>query len=165
MIDESGEHFLMADETISANRASDDAVGVRQELEAAYQRAGVAWKAKDAETLMQMVTPGFTQEMPDGQVIDAAEAEAGLREWFATADTVSHYDVRIDALDLGSGEAIAEVAETVSMTFPGPDGRQHERAQANTARVTWVRTEQGWRIGRSEYLTGKMSIDGMPVEA
>src|SRR5262249_8704400 len=63
-------------ETAMTDRANDS---VRNELQAAYARAGEAWRDKDAAALMRMVTPDFTQRMPDGQIIPYAMAEAGLR--------------------------------------------------------------------------------------
>lgn len=153
----------MSGESTSQNGTPEEATA-RQELQETYARAGTAWKARDAAAIMQAVAPGFTQVMPDGQAFDSGEVEAALREWFATADAVTAYDVRIDALRLAGDEAVADVAETVRMTFVGPDGRQHERAQSNTARDTWVRMGKGWKVRRSEYRTGTMSIDGQPVE-
>jgi ketosteroid isomerase-like protein len=136
---------------------------VRAELEAAYSHAGRAYRAKDAAALMGMVTPGFTQRMPDGQVIGAAEAEAALREWFATTDQVTGYGVRISALTLQGDEAIAQVTEDVTTSFADPTGKQHERVQANTAEVTWTRTPAGWQIQRTDYRTAKLTVDGKPV--
>jgi ketosteroid isomerase-like protein len=141
-----------------------DNSAVRRELQAAYARAGEAYWAKDAAALMQMVTPDFVQRMPDGQTLGAAEAEAALSEWFATGDTLTRYDIRIGELAVQDSEAIAEVTENVTTTFADPAGRSHERVQANTSRVTWVRTAQGWQIRRSEYLTAKMTVDGKPVQ-
>src|SRR3954447_7133395 len=118
---------------------------VRQELQEAYAHAGQAFKAKDAAAVMQKVAPGFMQRMPDGTLIDAVEAEAAMREWFATADTVTRYAVQIGALTVQGDNAVAEVTEDVAMTFADPKGKAHERVQANTSEVTWVRTADGWR--------------------
>jgi ketosteroid isomerase-like protein len=143
----------------------DEAVGaVRQELEAAYQEAGRAFRQKDAASVLDRVTPDFTQRMPDGQVLSLSEAEAAMIEWFATTDQVSRYSVQIDSLTVQGEEAVALVKESVTTTFADPTGKSHERAQANTARVTWVQTERGWQIRHSEYLTAKMTVDGMPVQ-
>jgi ketosteroid isomerase-like protein len=136
---------------------------VQSEIEAAYARAGEAYRAKDAAALMGMVAPGFAQRMPDGQVIDAAEAEAALREWFETTDQVTRYGVRIGSLRVVGDEAVAEVTEDVTTTFADPTGKSHERVQANTADVTWVRMPTGWQIQRTEYRTAKLMVDGKPV--
>jgi ketosteroid isomerase-like protein len=136
---------------------------VRQELQAAYARVGEAYRAKDAAALMQMVAPGFTQRMPDGQVIGAAEAQAALGEWFATTDAVTRYAVRIGAVAVTGDEARADIAEDVTTTFADPGGASHERVQSNTAAATWVRTPDGWRIRRTEYQTAKLTEDGQPV--
>jgi hypothetical protein len=144
---------------------NDPASGVSRELQAAYTRAGRAWQEKDAAALMTLVAPGFTQRLPDGRIIERDEAEAALNEWLATTDAVTDYDVRIEALTLvGDSHAVAEVAESVTTTFTDPIGGHHERAQSNTARVTWVRKEHGWQIGKSEYLTARMTIDGKTVD-
>jgi ketosteroid isomerase-like protein len=142
----------------------DEAVGaVRQELEAAYQEAGQAFRQKDAASVLDRVTADFTQRMPDGQVLSLSEAEAAMIEWFATTDQVSRYSVQIDSLTVQGEEAVALVKESVTTTFADPTGKSHERAQTNTARVTWVQTERGWQIRHSEYLTAKMTVDGVPV--
>jgi ketosteroid isomerase-like protein len=142
----------------------DEAVGaVRQELEAAYQEAGRAFRQKDAASVLDRVTADFTQRMPDGQVLSLSEAEAAMIEWFATTDQVSRYSVQIDSLTVQGEEAVALVKESVTTTFADPTGKSHERAQTNTARVTWVQTERGWQIRHSEYLTAKMTVDGVPV--
>jgi ketosteroid isomerase-like protein len=147
---------------MSQNSKTSDAV--RRELEAAYARAAAAWKAKDAGSLMKVVTPDFTQQMPDGQVIGAFEAESALREWFATTDAITDYQVQVGAVTLQGDEAIADVSEQIKTTFEGPGGGRQERTQANTSRVTWVKTASGWQIRRSEYLTAKLAIDGTPVQ-
>jgi ketosteroid isomerase-like protein len=137
---------------------------VRQELEAAYEEAGRAYREKDAASVLDRVTADFTQRMPDGQTISLSEAEAALTEWFATTDNVSRYSVQIDSLTVQGEEAVAVVKETVTTTFADPTGKSHERAQTNTARVTWLQTERGWQIRHSEYLTAKMTVDGKPVQ-
>jgi ketosteroid isomerase-like protein len=144
-------------------RGGETAETLRGELEAAYRRAGEAYKAKDAAALMQMVTPDFVQQMPDGQVLGYQVADAGLREWFATADKVTDYTTRIRSVSAEGDEAVALVEENVSTAFSDETGTTHQRVQANTAQVTWVRTADGWRIRRSEYLSAKMTVDGVPV--
>ena len=146
------------------NRAVDAAGNVRDELQAAYAQAGAAWRDKDAGALMRMVTPDFTQRMPDGQVIPYAVAEAGLKEWLATADQVTEYAVRIGALTVKGDEAVATVEENVVMTFADPAGRPHERVMANTSHVTWVRLPGGWQIKQTEYLAARIMIDGKLVD-
>jgi ketosteroid isomerase-like protein len=143
------------------NEQSEEAV--RAELQAAYARAGQAYRNKDAAALMQMVTPDFTQRMPDGQVIPYNTAEAGLTEWLATADRVTEYAVRIGALTVKGNEAVATVEENVAMTFADPAGRSHERVMANTSQVTWVRLGDGWQIHRTKYLAARILIDGQLV--
>jgi ketosteroid isomerase-like protein len=142
------------------NRADE---GVRRELQAAYARAGQAWREKDAAALMQMVTPDFTQRMPDGQVIPYDVAEAGLKEWLDTADRVTEYAVKIGELTVKGNEAVASVEENVSMTFADPSGRPHERVMANTSQVTWIRLGDGWQIKQTEYLAARIMIDGKLV--
>jgi ketosteroid isomerase-like protein len=143
------------------NERSDAAV--RAELQAAYARAGQAYRKKDAAALMQMVTPDFIQRMPDGQVIPYDAAEAGLTEWLATADRVTDYSVRIRALTVKGNQAVANVEENVAMTFADPAGRPHERVMANTSLVTWVRLGDGWQIRQTEYLAARIMIDGQLV--
>jgi ketosteroid isomerase-like protein len=143
------------------NERSEEAV--RAELQAAYARAGQAYRNKDAAALMQMVTPDFTQRMPDGQVIPYDVAEAGLTEWLATADRVTDYAVRIGALTVKGNEAVATVEENVSMTFADPAGHSHERVMANTSQVTWVQLGDGWQIRRTEYLAARIMVDGQLV--
>jgi ketosteroid isomerase-like protein len=142
------------------NRADE---GVREELQAAYARAGQAYREKDAAALMQMVTPDFIQRMPDGQVVPYDVAEAGLKEWLATADKVTDYAVQIGALTVKGNEAVAAVEENVSMTFADPSGRPHERVMANTSQVTWIRLGDGWQIRQTEYLAARITIDGKLV--
>jgi ketosteroid isomerase-like protein len=137
---------------------------VRRELQAAYAQAGDAWKQKDAAGIMRLVTPDFGQTMPGGETIPHAVAEEGLKAWFDTTDAVQRYAVRIDAMSVSGDEAVATVAEDVATTFADPAGGKHERVQANTSRMTWVRTPEGWRIRRSDYLTGTMTVDGRVVE-
>jgi ketosteroid isomerase-like protein len=137
---------------------------VRDELQAAYARAGDAWRDKDAGALMRMVTPDFTQRMPDGQVIPYAMAEAGLKEWLATVDRVTDYAVQIGAVTVRGDEALATVEESVAMTFADSGGRPHERVMANTSQVTWVRLPGGWQIRQTEYLAARTMIDGKLVD-
>jgi ketosteroid isomerase-like protein len=153
----------MAGERAMNIRADDGAPAVREALTAAYARAGQAWRAKDAAALMQMVTPDFTQRMPDGQVIPYDAAEAGLREWLATTDKVTGYAVQIGTLTVKGNEAVAAVEENVSMTFADPSGRPHERVMANTSQVTWIRLGDGWQIRQTEYLAARITIDGKLV--
>jgi ketosteroid isomerase-like protein len=143
------------------DRATDS---VRDELQAAYARAGEAWRARDADALMRMVTPDFTQRMPDGQMIPYAAAEAGLREWLATADRVTNYAVQIGDLTVKGDQAIAKVDENVAMTFSDEAGRPHERVMANSSQVTWVRVAGAWQIQQTEYLAARIMIDGKLID-
>jgi ketosteroid isomerase-like protein len=136
---------------------------IREELEAAYSRVEQAYREKDAAALMQMAAPGFTQQMPDGQIFSRAEAEAALQAWFATTDNVTRYQAEISRLAVQGDEAVAEVSEDVASTFAGPNGRPHERLQANTAEMTWIRTDEGWRLHHCEYRAAKLTVDGKPV--
>lgn len=153
----------MKSNNVPDNNPPGSEAAVRQELQAAYARAGQAWKQKNAADVMAMVTPDFIQKMPGGQTIGRQEAEMALNEWFATPDTVTRYSIQIRDLTVAGDEALALVDESVSMTYPDPQGQQHERVQANTAQMTWVRTATGWQIRHSEYLTAKMTVDGTPV--
>ena len=146
------------------NRVDEGGTAVRDELQAAYARAGEAWRAKDAAALMQMVTPDFTQRMPDGQIIPYAMAEAGLREWLATADRVTNYAVQIGDLTVKGDQAVAKVDENVAMTFSDLNGRSHERVMANSSQVTWVRMANGWQIQQTEYLAARIMIDGKLID-
>jgi ketosteroid isomerase-like protein len=133
---------------------------VQRELQAAYARAGEAYMAKDADAVMRFVAPGFVQTMPDGRTLGYEEAEQLLREWFATTDAVTLYEVRIGALKLEGVRAVADIVENVATTFADPTGRRHERWQTNTAQVTWARAPHGWQIEQTDYRTGHMTIDG-----
>lgn len=137
---------------------------VRRELQAAYTRAGAAYKAKDSHALLEMVTPGFTQTMPNGDIIEYGIVEEALKAWFATPDRVTRYEVRIGEVAQDGERAILSVEEEIASEFPGPDGKSHERVQANTCRATWVRAGDGWRIHHSQYLTARMTVDGQPVQ-
>jgi hypothetical protein len=119
--------------------------------------------AKDAGALMEMVAPGFTQQMPDGQRLDYEEAGQLLREWFATPDVVTAYEVKIGSVELNGDRAVADVVEKVVCQFTGPGGKRHERVQTNPAEVTWVLTDGGWRIEETRYRDAKMTVDGVPV--
>jgi hypothetical protein len=112
---------------------------------------------------MRMVAPGFRQRMPDGQLLSYHEAAALLQEWFATAESVTGYEVEIGALDVQADRAVADIVEKVATTFTGAEGRRHERLQTSTAQVTWVRETKGWRIAQSDYRSGTMTVDGKPV--
>ena len=144
--------------------AGTEARETRERLGRAYEQAGEAYRKKDAAALMKLVTDDFSQRMPDGQVIRLDQVEPFLRDWFATADAVTDYEVRIGDLTLTGAEAVAMITENVTTRFAGPDGALHERTQANTARATWTHTPGGWRIRRSEYLDGRMLVDGAPAQ-
>ena len=135
----------------------------QQEIQAQYTRSGKAYKNKDVTTLMQMVTPDFTQRMPDGQMIYKEQVETALAQWFETILAVTDYLVVIDDLTLLGQDVVALVSENVSTNFLDPTGKKHQALQANTSRVTWTLTRTGWRIRQTEYLTGRMLIDGLPV--
>jgi ketosteroid isomerase-like protein len=141
----------------------DAARTVRGELQREYDRAGKAYEAKDAAALMQMVTPDYTQEMPDGQTIAYDEIEPALTQWLATVDSITDYNVAIEELTVNGDQAVAKVREHVSTTFRDPQNRQRHGAQANISRVTWLKTAQGWRIRRAQYLTGQTLVDGVPI--
>ena len=91
-------------------------------------------------------------------------AEAGLKEWLATADRVTDYAVQIGDLTVKGNEAVAKVEENVTMTFADPNGRSHERVMANSSHVTWVRLPGGWQIKQTEYLAARIMIDGKLID-
>lgn len=138
--------------------------GVRAELEAAYARSGRAYMARDATGVMALVAPDFEQTMPDGQTLGRADAEALLHAWFATPDEVTDYAVEVVQVTPAEDGVAAVIVERVASRVPGPDGRTHERRQANTARATWVRSPGGWQIARCDYQSGTMTVDGRKVD-
>jgi ketosteroid isomerase-like protein len=151
-------------QTSNAGNQPQDAEGaVRSELQAAYARAGKAYREKDADALMGMVTPDFTQQMPDGQTISYDEIEPALRQWLDTVEAVTSYKIDIEELTVLGEEAVARVREHVSTTFTDPHNLRHRGDQANISRVTWRKTADGWRIRQTEYLTGQTLVDGNPI--
>src|SRR5262249_54843645 len=144
--------------------APNDRMGaVRHALQTAYAQAGEAWRARDAAALMQMGTSDFTQNMPDGQTISPAEAQAATNERFAPTRQVTRYTIQIESLALNGPEAIATVDEQITMTFADPAGKPHVRDQSTRARMIWIETPDGWRIRQSDYLTASMKVDGVKV--
>jgi ketosteroid isomerase-like protein len=136
---------------------------IRKELQAEYARSGKAFQEKDANTLMQMITPDFTQKMLDGQVISYEQIVPALQEWFRALKEVTHYEVKIEDLTLQGPDAVAVVRENVSTTFADPEGGSHQSVQTNTSRVVWTQTPSGWRIRQTEYLTANTLIDGVAL--
>jgi ketosteroid isomerase-like protein len=134
-----------------------------EELKSIYVRARKAFKAMDAQALMDLVTTDFVQQMPDGALFTREQVEPVLRDWIGAKEEVTSYRIKLSRLEAAGETVTGIVDEKVKTRFKDPAGVDHRREQDNRSRVVWTKGASGWQISRSEYVTARLKIDGYAV--
>ena len=137
---------------------SDTEPPARLAIEMQYARLGEAVRHKDLDALRALHMPAYRELEISGQERDL---EAVIAEWHADFVAVIEptFQADIDDVDLDGDEAkVAARSVLIFLDAPSAALRYGIRIET-TRRDCWIKTDAGWRLGRSEKQTIKSWID------
>jgi ketosteroid isomerase-like protein len=132
-------------ETSSAKDAA-----VRKAISAEYAKFSRAAKKKDVKTALSIGTADLVVVQPDGQTMNRQQIEAMLSLQMNMVKQIRRVDIAIASLSVRGKQAVALVSMTLSGVVEDSEGKQREVISQNMSRDTWVKTDKGWRMKRSE---------------
>jgi archaemetzincin len=120
-------------------RDDPESAAARAEIEARTAERAAAWRRRDSDAFLANATADFTMRLGNGIELDRAGVEAMLGSGWRRMPREDSSDFTVDDVDVDGDAARAIVRH------------DHERGRS-VYRETWVRTPDGWRLGRSEAL-------------
>lgn len=138
-----------------------------QALSREYARYNHALAAKDIRTIVGMLTPDFSWNLGNGKALNRRQTRAALIEYFAGIRSVERAAFRLGTISAGAGQVQVIVTETVTVLVSPESGnaRQRRRRRRTTTeklRETWVQTNRGWKIKKSDLLDSKETFAAVP---
>ena len=135
----------------------------KQQIRALYARLKNAMITKNMAAIEKMEAPGFSDtEM--GKTFTAAEANAQMKQHFASIKKMKHMSMQITNLNVKNKNAVAKTKYAMEAIFSGPDKKNHNLKITGTTEDNLVKTAKGW-LFQSEKDTGtKALVDGKPMQ-
>lgn len=133
-----------------AGTAAAKDAAVRKAIAAEYAKFSRAAKNKDVKAALSIGTPDLTVRQPDGQQMNRQQLEAMLSLQMNMVKQVKRVDIAIASLSVRGKQAVALVNMTLSGVVEDAQGKEREVISQNMSRDTWVKTDKGWRMKRSE---------------
>src|SRR5438105_4376607 len=96
-----------------------DDSAVRKEIQGMYDRMSAGFLKKDAQPMLDMLTPDFTNVEQNGQVQKRAEFEKQFKEMMKTVRKVEKSDLKVAKLALKKGAAVADVRTQMKVVMAG----------------------------------------------
>ena len=151
---------------VSGARADD-----RAEIDALYAKLEQALKNKTPEATLALETPDFTAQGEGGKTISGKKLVEQMRQQNAAVQSIK--DVKITVKKAVIAGKTAKVTTNFSYAVMvedkdghmGPKGESHEMALSGELKNDLVKTAAGWRFKTMNRGTGKMLIDGRPVQS
>lgn len=126
------------------------ALPTQRELEAEYRRYVHAFEDGDTNTILEMLTPDFLWQLPNGQTFDLTQTEAALRELFTAPGAPGRMEIEIMEVETEPPtRAMTLIRERI---ITPQTGNTPDTVTIEDIREHWVRTSDGWRIRHSEVL-------------
>lgn len=127
----------------------------------AYNDAAKMFDKMNADAIFQVMTPDFKLTMM-GQTLNATQAKASLKQWFATMKNL-HCSMTITKVDGDANHAtITDNFNNWGMTKPDKKHKSGKLVDKGTEVAEWVQTKGVWRMKSLTSTNEKMTMDGKP---
>ena len=122
--------------------------------------------AKNIQSLLQFLTPDFTQKNLDGKTADRKAARANFEAAMRAMKSLSAGFTIEKATSEKAGTLVTGKYLFAGMTNPKGQGEKPQQlALAFPMKTLWVKTSAGWRLKRMEQLKGGVvTMDGRVPE-
>lgn len=137
---------------------------VRRELEAALATQDEAIKKNDFKAFVQTLASDYSVKLLSGDSLSREQIEGYVKSDMAHTKAVEKSASTIDALTVGSGEAIAIVTHEASRVLTDGQDVPHKWENKVVHKETWTRTGDGWKVRRVEEVKEIYLLrDGSPL--
>ena len=136
----------------------------KHEMEAQYAKIDKAFKERDADYLVSLLTKDFTFTDRTGATENREQIAATLHQQFEVTMDVEESVTQLDAVEVKGDTVVATTTQHVKLHLKGSDGKAHLYDGTAKARDTWVHGADGWAIKHSDELEQKATLDGQPAQ-
>jgi ketosteroid isomerase-like protein len=136
----------------------------KHEMEAQYAKIDKAFKERDADYLVSLLTPDFTFTDKSGTTSNREQIAASLHNQLEATTDVEESATQLDAVEVKGDTVVATTTQHVKLHVTGSDGKSHLYDGTAKARDTWVHGADGWAIKHSDELEQKATLDGQPAQ-
>lgn len=131
--------------------------GVRRELQGQCDRYAQAIRKKDADAAMGITADDFSLKTR-GHTLDREKAQQALKSRLGqfNLSTRSRISARVSRVKLTGDGAEATTSVSIPLVLKDRRGRKSTGTQVTTSREVWTKTDEGWRVKRSEVLSDSL---------
>lgn len=143
--------------TAQANEATKKAINTK------YQNWVKAYHNADINPIVRELTSDFTAVIPGKRTVKRAEFVASARQIFDSILRTNSASARITNITVQKNQTIVTVAQKLDLVLSINNDSNYYK-ESSVYRDTWVKVSGQWKIKRSEYLRGNVTLNGKPVK-
>ncbi len=140
-----------------ANEATKRAINVK------YQNWVKAYQNADINPIVRELTSDFTAVLPGKRVVKRAEFVASARQVFNNILRTNSASARITGIKVQKNQAVVTVAQKLDLVLSINNDSNYYK-ESGVYRDTWVKSAGQWKIKRSEFVSGKVTLNGKPIK-
>ena len=148
--------------TFTATARGNEA-GDTQAIKAVYAKHTRAFRAKDIETLISVLTPDCTIK-DHGVIVRVPQLKASFSQQANRIQSIKEYREEVTALHVHGKQATAALHVTFAGKVADLQGKVHDVVETGASEDTLIKTPQGeWKIRHSETRAFHVVMDGKTV--
>jgi ketosteroid isomerase-like protein len=140
-----------------ANQATQNAINTK------YQNWVKAYQNADINPIVRELTSDFTAVLPGKRTVKRAEFVASARQVFDSILRTNSASARITNIKIEKNRTIVTVAQKLDLVLSINNDSNYYK-ESGTYRDTWVKVSGQWKIKRSEFLSGRVTLNGKPIK-
>lgn len=140
-----------------ANEATKKALNIK------YQNWVKAYQNADINPIVRELTSDFTAVLPGKRTVKRAEFVASIRNIFNYHLRTNFASARITNIKIEKKRTIVTVAQKLDIVL-SLNNDPHYYKKSGVYRDTWVQSSGQWKIKRSEFVSGKVTLNGKPFQ-
>ena len=145
-------------------RTRNKSKAVRAALEAQYAKIADAYRSDAPGLVLELRTPNFSVQMPNGERWDAEQSAAYVRAGFEQVKQTLSLSFTIKELDVRGDTAAALIHQRWSR-MQVTKGQLRRVETSACQRETWVNTTEGWRLHLIDNIQPLVwAVDGKRVD-
>ena len=140
-----------------ANEATKKALNVK------YQNWVKSYYNADLNPIVRELTSDFTAVIPGKRTVKRAEFVASARQVFDSILRTNSASARITSITVQKNQTVVTVAQKLDLVLSINNDSNYYK-ESSVYRDIWVKSSGQWKIKRSEYVRGSVTLNGKPVK-
>lgn len=128
-----------------------------------YQNWVKAYYNADLNPIVRELTPDFTAVLPGNRSMKRAEFVANARLVFDSILRTNSASARITNIKVEKNRTIVTVAQKLDLVL-SINNNSNSYKESGVYRDTWVKSSGQWKIKRSEFVSGNVTLNGKPIK-